>query len=282
MPDAQSFETDATDPIAGSYTFHDLCIIIGSCTSAFTILSVLTLMYQHATHFSNPNEQLKILRISALLPVTSTIMLVGILVPKSYFYIHPWADVMQALALGNFFLLMLEFVSPHNHEHHNKPQFAHIWSLKGLQIVFNIVEGLDPSPLEPDNVMSEADVVIGAHATLNCIIMVGFSIFFHYAYSVTPYIIDKQVGSETGCSPQDKRYLGGFLGVYAWIGMLNLMEVIAAAASIFNSGDSLGRTTVIECASDDRQRVCGGLYEMSHRDGRGAGGDRIGIRQQSL
>ncbi|KAK7734842.1 hypothetical protein SLS63_004262 [Diaporthe eres] len=275
MPDAQSFETDATDPIAGSYTFHDLCIIIGSCTSAFTILSVLTLMYQHATHFSNPNEQLKILRISALLPVTSTIMLVGILVPKSYFYIHPWADVMQALALGNFFLLMLEFVSPHNHElavvtditqipsinvycaDHNKPQFAHIWSLKGLQIVFNIVEGLDPSPLEPDNVMSEADVVIGAHATLNCIIMVGFSIFFHYAYSVTPYIIDKQVGSETGCSPQDKRYLGGFLGVYAWIGMLNLMEVIAAAASIFNSGDSLGRTTVIECASDDRQRMKG-------------------------
>lgn len=73
-------------------------------------------MYQHATHFSKPNEQLKILRISALLPVTSTIMLVGILVPESYFYIHPWADVMQALALGNFFLLMLDFVSPHKHE----------------------------------------------------------------------------------------------------------------------------------------------------------------------
>lgn len=73
-------------------------------------------MYQHATHFSKPNEQLKILRISALLPVTSTIMLVGILFPESYFYIHPWADVMQALALGNFFFLMLEFVSPYNHE----------------------------------------------------------------------------------------------------------------------------------------------------------------------
>lgn len=73
-------------------------------------------MYQHATHFSKPNEQLKILRISALLPVTSTIMLVGILVPESYFYIHPWADVMQALTLGNFFLLMLEFISPYNHE----------------------------------------------------------------------------------------------------------------------------------------------------------------------
>lgn len=129
--------------------------------------------------------------------------------------------------------------------------------------------------------MSEADVVIGAHATLSCIIMLGFSTFFHHAYSVTPYIINEQVGSETGCSAQDKHYQGGFLGIHAWIGMLNPMEVIIAAASIFNSGDSLGRTTVIECASDDRQLVCGGLYEMSDRDRRGAGGDRIGTRQQS-
>lgn len=145
------------------------------------------------------------------------------------------------------------------------------------QIVFNIVEGLDPSPLEPDNIMSEADVVIGAHATLNCIIMVGLSIFFHYAYSVSPYIINKQVGSETGWSSQDKHYQGGFLGVHEWIGMLNPSEVISAAASIFKSGDSLERTTVIECASDDRQLVCGDLYEMSDRDRRGTGE----IRQQS-
>lgn len=103
--------------------------------------------------------------------------------------------------------------------------------------------------------MSEADVVIGAHATLNYIIMAGFSIFFHYAYSVTPYIIDKQVGCETGCSSQDKHYRGGFLGVHAWIGMLNPMEFISAAASIFKSGGSLGRTTLIECTSDNRQLV---------------------------
>lgn len=92
--------------------------------------------------------------------------------------------------------------------------------------------------------MSKADVVVVAHAMLNCIIMVGFSIFFHYAYSVTPYMIDKLAGCETGCPSQDKHYRGGFLGVHAWIGMLNPMEIIGAAASIFKSGDSLGRTTV--------------------------------------
>lgn len=81
------------------------------------------------------------------------------------------------------------------------------------------------------------------------------SISSRYAYSVTPYIIDKQVASEAGCSSQDKHYRGGFLGVHAWIGMLNSMEIIGAAASIFKSGDNLRRTTVIECANDDRQLV---------------------------
>lgn len=127
--------------------------------------------------------------------------------------------------------------------------------------------------------MSEADVVIGAHATLNCIIMVGFSIFFHYAYSVTPYIIDEQVDPETGCT-QDKHYQGGFLGVRAWVGMLNPMEIISAAASIFKSvkSGSVARTTIIEGAGDDRQLMCGDTYEMSDQDRRA--GTKRDIRQQ--
>lgn len=36
--------TAPTDPIAGGLTVHELCVVIGSCTSAFTIISVLTLM----------------------------------------------------------------------------------------------------------------------------------------------------------------------------------------------------------------------------------------------
>lgn len=147
------------------------------------------------------------------------------------------------------------------------------------QIIFNIVEGLDPSPLEPDSTMSEADVVVGAHALLNCIIMVGFSIFFHYAYSVTPYIVGKEGDSETGCRSQDRRYRGGFLGVHAWVGMFNPMEIISAAASIFKSGGSLGRTNVIEGVSDDQQLMRGDLYEMSDRDRQG--GDKRGVVQSS-
>lgn len=70
-------------------------------------------MFRHATHFSRPNEQLKILRICLLIPVASLIQFIGQVVPVAYFYILPWADMMQALALANFFLLLLEFISPH-------------------------------------------------------------------------------------------------------------------------------------------------------------------------
>lgn len=73
-------------------------------------------MFRHATHLSRPNEQLKILRICLLIPVNSIIQLIGQLVPQAYFYIVPWADLMQALALGNFFLLLLEFISPHDNQ----------------------------------------------------------------------------------------------------------------------------------------------------------------------
>lgn len=122
--------------------------------------------------------------------------------------------------------------------------------------------------------MSEVDLVVGANATLNCIIMVGFSIFFHYAYSVTPYIIDKQVDPEGGAS-QEQHYGGGFLGIRAWIGMLNPAEIIGATASIFISGDFRGRTAVMKGASDDRRTMPGDSYEMG--DGGRRGGDKRGV-----
>lgn len=74
---------------------------------------MLVLMFRHATHFSRPREQLKILRICLLIPVATVVQFIGQVVPAAYFYILPWADMMQALALANFFLLMLEFISPH-------------------------------------------------------------------------------------------------------------------------------------------------------------------------
>lgn len=99
--------------MTGGYTFHELGTIIAGCAAAFAVLSVALLMFRHATHLSRPNEQLKILRICMLIPVTAVVQFIGQVEPETYFYLTPWADVMQALALGNFFLLLLEFISPH-------------------------------------------------------------------------------------------------------------------------------------------------------------------------
>lgn len=79
-------------------------------------MSILILMFRHATHLSKPNEQLKIMRICLLIPVNALINLIGQVVPAAYFYIIVWADMMQAFALGNFFLLLLEFISPHDNQ----------------------------------------------------------------------------------------------------------------------------------------------------------------------
>lgn len=104
--------TAPTDPVAGGYTFHTLGTIIAGSAAAFAVLSTLLLMLRHATHLSRPAEQLKILRICLLIPVASVVQLVGQAAPAAYFYILPWADMMQALALANFFLLLLELLGP--------------------------------------------------------------------------------------------------------------------------------------------------------------------------
>lgn len=71
-------------------------------------------MFRHATHLSKPNEQLKILRICLLIPINCLVQFIGQVAPATYFYLTPWADLMQSFALGNFFLLLLEFISPHD------------------------------------------------------------------------------------------------------------------------------------------------------------------------
>ena len=52
------------------------------------------------------------MRICVLIPIYSLCAFISIVAPVAYAYIAPWIDVVQAVALGDFFLLMLEFVTP--------------------------------------------------------------------------------------------------------------------------------------------------------------------------
>ncbi|PSR88690.1 organic solute transporter Ostalpha-domain-containing protein [Coniella lustricola] len=375
----------ATDPIAGNLTFHQVGTIIAGCAAAFSTLSILILMFRHATHLSKPNEQLKIMRICLLIPVNALFNLIGQLVPASYFYIIVWADMMQAFALGNFFLLLLEFISPHDHQRDfffsglqiprkrskkaskdglrwyrrkwfavfqypivqlvvsiatdvtnsphlniycantNKPYFAHLWlnlfhilslitavmsclrfykvlkaELAGhkplsklfafklmvglnflMNIVFWVLNDINPSPLAPSSTMSEADAVAGIPAVVNCVIMVPFSIFFHYAYDVGPYYIDRTVEAGRRGEADYLQYQGGFLGIRAFLGMLNPGEFFGAVAYAFkmsrakreNGGrkGSMQDGTAFDTVTSSESRDLGNSHEMSRRDQRRPG-----------
>lgn len=102
----------ATATLAGGLYFFTIAQIITGVCAVFTLISISILMYRHATHLSRPNEQLNIMRICSYLPIFAIGCFLEASFPNAYVYIYPWLDVVQAIALCNFFLLMSHFVSP--------------------------------------------------------------------------------------------------------------------------------------------------------------------------
>lgn len=112
LPDATVLQNPQTATLVGGFDFFTLAEIITGACAAFTLLSMLVLMFRHATHLSRPNEQLTILRIAAYLPILAVGSFLQIAAPAAFVYLSPWLDLAQAIALCNFFLLMCQFVSP--------------------------------------------------------------------------------------------------------------------------------------------------------------------------
>lgn len=73
--------------------------------------------------------------------------------------------------------------------------------------------------------------------------MVPFALFFPYAYSVSPYL------SVDSYHP----YQGGFLGVNAWIGLFNPMEILRATAFAFGMAAELRKDGAIERSGEYSQ-----------------------------
>ncbi|KAF5018607.1 hypothetical protein F66182_9399 [Fusarium sp. NRRL 66182] len=77
---------------------------------------MLVFAQMHATHLSNPLEQVKIMRIGNLLTMFATVCFLSVCFPTAEVYIHPWLDMVEGLALGSFFLLLCDYVSPHSEQ----------------------------------------------------------------------------------------------------------------------------------------------------------------------
>lgn len=121
-------------------------------------------------------------------------------------------------------------------------------------------------------------MVTGIPAIVNCLIMVPFSIFFHYAYDVRPYIINHHSQPERG----ESRYLhyqGGPLGIRAFAWMLDPGEILGAIGFVFKMGkqgapgkSAAGQTSAtgrgFGTMTSNESRDAGPAYEMSGRDQR--------------
>ncbi|KAK1585093.1 organic solute transporter Ostalpha-domain-containing protein [Colletotrichum navitas] len=93
-------------------SFHTFNMILSGSFTAASCLIIFSLMFLHATHLSKSNEQIKILRISLLIPFWSIFSFLSVCFPTAEVYLHPWLEFVQSICLGTFFLLLCEFVSP--------------------------------------------------------------------------------------------------------------------------------------------------------------------------
>ncbi|WQF77532.1 Putative organic solute transporter subunit alpha/Transmembrane protein [Colletotrichum destructivum] len=110
-PDISLVE-NAAKPLFGNTSFYKFNMILSGSFTAASCLIIFTLMFLHVTHLSKRNEQIKILRISLIIPFWSIISFLSICFPSAEVYLHPWLESVQSICLGTFFLLLCEFVSP--------------------------------------------------------------------------------------------------------------------------------------------------------------------------
>ncbi|KAJ5594916.1 uncharacterized protein N7459_001124 [Penicillium hispanicum] len=105
---------DSTETVVGDYTFYHFNMILSGSCAALTCLMMFILMTMHATRFSNPNEQLKIMRICTLLPLYSIFSFLSICFPDADVYLEGWIEVFQGIALYWFLMLLCDFLAPND------------------------------------------------------------------------------------------------------------------------------------------------------------------------
>ncbi|KAI1122563.1 organic solute transporter Ostalpha-domain-containing protein [Nemania abortiva] len=111
-----SLAENATQPLFGNMTFYEFNKILSGASAAFVVVVISFLLVMHATHASKPNEQLKIMKIALFFPILAILSFLAVTFPTAAVYIDPWGVYTEAIALGSFFLLLCEFISPSSHQ----------------------------------------------------------------------------------------------------------------------------------------------------------------------
>ncbi|KAF7627723.1 hypothetical protein COH20_008880 [Aspergillus flavus] len=101
-------------PFVGNLTFYQFNMIISGICTAIVLILIFGLMGRHAMHMSNPNEQLKVMRICNLIPSYQILSFISICFPNSYIYLQGFTEVLQGVALYAFLMLLCDFMAPND------------------------------------------------------------------------------------------------------------------------------------------------------------------------
>ncbi|KAE8164118.1 organic solute transporter Ostalpha-domain-containing protein [Aspergillus tamarii] len=105
-------EQYGSGPFVGNLTFYQFNMIVSGVSTAIVLILIFGLMGRHAMRMSNPNEQLKIMRICNLIPSYQILSFISICFPNSYIYLQGFTEVLQGVALYAFLMLLCDFMAP--------------------------------------------------------------------------------------------------------------------------------------------------------------------------
>ena len=100
------------EPLPIGITFHRLGLILTALFGLLAVLLSLFLIYQHATHYSKPNEQRHVIRILFMVPVYSVVSFISYYNYRHVVYYEVIRDCYEAFAIASFFWLLCNFVAP--------------------------------------------------------------------------------------------------------------------------------------------------------------------------
>lgn len=94
-------------------TYHTVSIIIAGACALFASLLALFNIFRHGTHFSNPTEQVQVIRILFVIPLFAIINVLCVWFDgDASIYIKGALDVAEAFPMAAFFLLENAYVVP--------------------------------------------------------------------------------------------------------------------------------------------------------------------------
>ncbi|KAJ5348392.1 Organic solute transporter Ost-alpha [Penicillium brevicompactum] len=105
-------ENSGGGPFVGNLSFYHFNMIVSGICTAIVLFMTIGLMGRHAMLMSNPNEQLKIMRVINMIPSYQLLSFLAVCFPNTYLYLQGFTEVFQGIALYAFLMLLCDFLAP--------------------------------------------------------------------------------------------------------------------------------------------------------------------------